>query len=285
MENASNPIEFHHFFTVELDVFNGPIDLLLHLVKQQELELEKVSLAKVASQYLECLEKMRDLDLDVASEYLVIAATLVSIKSSLILDEPVELVEDEEGNLVDPHEELLRKLREAAVYKEGAEYLGDRSVLGIDVFQSQPNLRHVGTPEVKFKDHDPLLLGKAFRKMIENLDELQATYTVTLESVSVVQRMVDVMDRLKANDGKASFESLVGDKTSKGSIVATFISLLELCKRQAIAVYQDDSFGAIMIALSTVEIDVASLGSEFDEDPEDEEGSEIESEEVKIVNG
>ncbi|RIL11386.1 MAG: segregation/condensation protein A, partial [Proteobacteria bacterium] len=113
MDSVTPPDAYAHFFEVKLDVFDGPIDLLLHLVKQNELPIEKVSLAKVASQYLECLEKMRYFDLDVAGEYLVIAATLVSIKSSILLNQPVELVEDEEGNLVDPHEELLNRLREA----------------------------------------------------------------------------------------------------------------------------------------------------------------------------
>ena len=78
--------EYSHFFTVEIDQFNGPIDLLLHLVKQNELPVEKISLARVTSQYMHCIERMGKIDLEIAGEYLVIAATLLSIKSSILLD-------------------------------------------------------------------------------------------------------------------------------------------------------------------------------------------------------
>ncbi len=87
--------EYPHFFEVQVDLFKGPIDLLLHLVKQKELPLEEISLAEVADQYMHCLEQMRRFDLEIAGEYLVIAATLLSIKSSHLLNEPVELVEDD----------------------------------------------------------------------------------------------------------------------------------------------------------------------------------------------
>ncbi|MCB0334091.1 MAG: segregation/condensation protein A, partial [Bdellovibrionales bacterium] len=147
--------EYPHFFEVQLAFFQGPIDLLLHLVKRNELSIETVSLAEVASQYLECLDKMRQFDLEVAGEYLVIAATLLAIKSSVLLDEPIELVEDEDGNLVDPHEELLRRLREAEVYKDGAQALGQRHMYGIDVFSPPSLLSKVKAPPSEIKDHDP----------------------------------------------------------------------------------------------------------------------------------
>ena len=100
------------FFSVQTPLFDGPIDLLLHLVKTNELPITKLSLAEVAEQYMQCLDMMRSLDLEIAGEYLVIAATLLSIKSSVLLDEPVEMVPDEEGNLYDPYEALLEQLGE-----------------------------------------------------------------------------------------------------------------------------------------------------------------------------
>jgi len=260
--------EYPHFFNVSLDLFEGPIDLLLHLVKQNELPIEKLSLAEVASQYLECLEEMRRFDLEVAGDYLVIAATLLSIKSSIILNEPVELVQDEDGNLLDPHQELLRRLREAAIYKDGAKLLGSRSMLDIDVFSTPSSLKKFKTNGVKFVDHDPFLLGKAFRVLLDQLDGNGGDiYTVSMDPVSVVDRMMSVITELKSAGTALVFHKLVPDLRSKAEIVATFIALLELCRRQVIRVRQDENKGEILIALAAEEgqnINLTTLSSEFD---------------------
>ncbi|MCB0320839.1 MAG: segregation/condensation protein A [Bdellovibrionales bacterium] len=251
-------------FTVQLDHFLGPIDLLLHLVKKNELEIEKVSLAYVADQYVECLEKMRELDLEIAGEFLVIAATLLSIKSSVLLSEPVELEMDEEGNLMDPHEELLMRLREAAIYKEGAELLSSRPFLGLDVFAPSGSLSKVPSPPETYRDHDPYLLGVAFRKLLLKADSEELRYEIVLESVSIVDRMMNVLDHLKRHPEGLSFEALVGKERSRGMIVGTFIALLELCKRQVLLVRQVES--EIVVGLKeNEEISTDGLNSEFDE--------------------
>lgn len=268
--NETGANGFSHFFHIDIDDFRGPIDLLLHLVKQSELEIEKVSLAQVAEQYLQFVESMKHLDLDLVGEYLVIAATLLSIKSSILLDEPVELVPDEDGNLIDPHEELLRKLREAAIYKDGAEYLQTLDQLGQDVFQSAPHLRHVGRAPVPFKEHDPLLLGKAFRKLLEKADHGNDTYTVTMESVSVVQRMVEIVDQLRESGDAIPFEEVIPDLSSRAALIGSFIALLELCKRQVIVVKQDESFEQILIGLASDNVELGEITSEFDTAEEQE---------------
>lgn len=259
-------------FEVKLELFDGPIDLLLHLVKKNELPIEKLSLAQVAAQYMQCVESMRDLDLETAGEYLVIAATLLSIKSSVLLNEPVELVIDDDGNLVDPHEELLRRLREAEIYKDGARYLGGKALLGIDVFEAPSLLDGIEAPPVKLKQHDPLLLGIAFRRMIDQAKAGTPLFKIILESHSVVEVMMKVVDVLRQAKGPLSFEELVFDRTSRGSIISSFLALLELCKRQVIAVSQPENSRDILIALSddSAALDVivdriAINGSEFDQ--------------------
>ena len=269
------------FFAVELENFDGPIDLLLHLVKQNELEIEKVSLAHVCSQYLACIERMRDYDLDVASEYLVIAATLLSIKSSVILDDPVELVEDEDGNLIDPHDELLKRLREAEIYKEGAAYLENRDMLGIDVFPTKPTKKQYGVPEETFRDHDAMLLGIAFKRLMQESGAESPQYMITLESVSIVERMMDVIDRLRKSPSKTlPFRALITDRTSRGALIGSFVALLELCKRQVIRVEQENSFGDISILLASEDFDPTGVSSEFDAPTTAEEVEESISEEV-----
>jgi segregation and condensation protein A len=246
-----------NFFTVNLEQFDGPIDLLLHLVKQNELEITAVSLSYVTEQYLSCIERMQEYDLDVAGEYLVIAATLLSIKSSLLLNEPVELLQDEEGNLIDPHDELLRRLREAEVYKVAADFLEGRDLLGVDVFAAPSSSHRAGIPEERFKQHAPMLLGLALRRLMAEVDLEKPQYTVTLEAVSVADRMREVVAILKAASGKRlPFRDLIPDLSSKIQIIGSFIALLELCKRQAICVFQDDSFGAISIGLMVEEVEI-----------------------------
>jgi segregation and condensation protein A len=257
--------EFGHFFEVKLEMFDGPIDLLLHLVKMNELPIEKLALAEITAQYLACIERARQFDLEVAGEYLVIAATLLSIKSSVLLNEPVELVEDEEGNLVDPHEELLRRLREAEVYRQGAADLSCREVLGVDVFAAIPSLSQFEPPPVTFKDHDPMLLGKAFAKLLQQAGSSVAEMTIRFEAISIVDRMMTVLDTLKKCGGRIVFYKLVPDLTSRSSIIGSFVALLELCKRQAIRVQQDESFKEIVIVLASAEVDATGLSSEFDQ--------------------
>ncbi|MBX7145427.1 MAG: segregation/condensation protein A [Oligoflexia bacterium] len=267
-------IEYSHFFEVKLDLFNGPIDLLLHLVKQRELPLEKVSLAAVADQYMQCIEDMRHYDLEVAGEYLVIAATLVSMKSSILLNEPVELVQDEDGNLVDPHEQLLRRLREAEVYKDAASHLGRTPVLGLDVFAPPSSLKDYEDVEVRLCDHDPLLLGKAFQKVLEKAGTDTKLITISVDSVTIVERMVGILDRLRTAGPKGVvFYSLIPDLSSRGAIISTFVALLELCKRQAIRVRQERSWEDIFIAISDGEVQSAGLTSEFDEQKSEAQGA------------
>ena len=121
-------------YSVKLPVFEGPLDLLLHLIRQNEMEITDIPVAVISEQYLEYLELMRMLDLDIAGEYLVIAATLALIKSRMLL--PPEGEEDDDEGL-DPREELVQRLLEYQRYKEVAEELGRRRLLGRDVFPAQ----------------------------------------------------------------------------------------------------------------------------------------------------
>jgi len=251
------------FFELRLEHFDGPIDLLLHLVKKNELPIERISLAQVASQYMNCIDRMKQLDLEVAGEYLVIAATLLSVKSAMLLNEKVELVEDEDGNLVDPHEELLNRLREAEIYKQGALELASRHLLGFDVFSSRSELGSIKAPPVEYKNHDPMLLGKAFKKMLDGVGE-EERLTITLESVSIIETMMFILNTLKNERQAVSFEDLVAEPEKRSSIIATFLALLELSKRQLLSVNQEHPDADIRIALVSASIDTESLGSEFD---------------------
>lgn len=263
------------FFEVRLDLFDGPIDLLLHLVKQNELPLEKISLALVAAQYVQCIEAMRRLDLEVAGEYLVIAATLLSIKSSMLLNQRVEIVGDDDNKEPDPYEELLRRLREAEVYTQGSISLGQRDLLGIDVFEGGTIDKQL-QGEVRFKPHDATLLALAFKRAIEK-SGASYVYSVEVQHVSIVERIVKILDILRSSGGKLEFEQLLllpdGGTVPRGQLVGSFLALLELCKRQMIAVEQDELFGRIYVALTMTDESNLRFSSEFDEADADRGGS------------
>ncbi|MCB0338011.1 MAG: segregation/condensation protein A [Bdellovibrionales bacterium] len=252
-------------FTVAIEQFDGPIDLLLHLVKSRELAIETVSLAAVCTQYLECIEKMRRLDLDIAAEYLVIAATLLSIKASVLLDDPIEEITDEETGL-SPHQELLLRLKEAEVFKDYAQKLGQRNLLGQDVFASPPSLGEIEVDDPGYRDHDSMLLGEAFRKLLERSGADHPMLRFEFDPISVVERMVGMLDRLREAGGAMSFARLVNDVGSRSAVITAFVAMLELCKRRAIVIAQEEVFDEITIALSGEGLVIESLTSEFDQD-------------------
>lgn len=268
------------FFEVKLEQFDGPIDLLLHLVKQRELPIEKLSLAEVAAQYLECIEQMRYLDLEIAGEYLVIAATLLSIKSSVLLNEPVQLIENEAGDLVNPHEELLRRLREAAIFKDTAQQLGALAQLGIDVFSRQASdsdLDYSQLPvNVELAQHEAALLSRAFLKVLQRAKQLGPQLFFAIEHVSVVERMLEIINLLQSHEGARSFEELVPDYSSRSSIIGTFLALLELCKRLVVRISQASDEGAIIVSLASNAVIIGAetqFESEFDQAPDGQRGS------------
>lgn len=233
-------------FSIQIPQFEGPIDLLLHLVKLNELPIEKLSLDQITSQYFECLEEMRGYDLDIAGEYLVIAATLLSIKSSVLLKEPVELVIDEEGNLIDPHEELLRKLREAAIYFEAAKIFSETPMLGYEVFVKE-TIAPVSLVDAPLMKHPIDLLERAFVRVLNRARDLGRTLTFSFDPISIIDRMMMIVSKLKET-GSQVFSRLIGDKQSKSEIVGTFVAILELAKRGAISISQENALDEISIS-------------------------------------
>ena len=205
----AEPDPYSRFFEVKLDLFDGPLDLLLHLVKKRELPIEKVSLVEVTGQYLECIKSLRYYDVEIAAEYLVIAATLLSVKASVLLNDPVELVADEDGNLVDPHEALLARLRELEGYRAAATVLRGCPVLGYDVFAAPSRGSKIDPAAVPLADHESHLLAQAFQEVLKRLGERSAVLSITLDTVSVVERMRRVTDQLHKQGGSLTFSSLL----------------------------------------------------------------------------
>ena len=224
-------------YAVKVGVFEGPLDLLLHLIRTNEVEITDIPVAEIASQYVEYIDLMRDLNLDVAGEYLVMSATLAWIKSRMLL--PVDSEgEDEDG--VDPRAELVARLLEYQRFKEVASELGDRQLLGRDVFAAHaPDLEKPPEAEREI-EVDLFKLVEAFRDALKRSGPSGAAHEVEVEIVTVQERMKVVMDTFGESD-RCEFESLLREGegwASRPIIVATFLAILELTRLQAIGIYQ-----------------------------------------------
>jgi len=232
-------------YAVKLPLFEGPLDLLLHLIKINEVEVTDLPIARIADQYVEYLDLLRELDLDVAGEYLVMAATLAWIKSRLLLP-PEGSEEADEG--VDPRAELVARLLEYQRFKEAATALGERTRLGRDVFAARtPGPER--PPEAEREVEVGLLeLLEAFRRVLRRAPGTPHAHELESEPVSVRERMLAVMRALETRDAVA-FEALLQDAGGAPSrrpfLVATFLAILELTRLAAIRIYQGlDAAGA-----------------------------------------
>ena len=250
----------------QLEIFEGPLDLLLHLIKKNEVNITDIPIATITEQYLATLELMQTLNLDMAGEFLVMAATLIHIKSRILLPESdAETDEEEEGG--DAREELMRRLLEYQRFKEAAGELGQRDVLTRDVFvrATAPTEKPLPTA---FRDLSVFELLTALRRVLERLPK-DEFHEVTLEKITVREKMILVLERLRV-DGQVMFESLFTDAGTRMAVIVTFLAMLELVKIRAIRIFQDRLDGPIIIeAAVSVEQAAEVIAKEAIEEDQD----------------
>jgi segregation and condensation protein A len=226
-------------YAVKLPVFEGPLDLLLHLIRLNEVDITDIAITGIAEQYLEYLALMEELDIDVAGEYLLMAATLAWIKSRMLL--PVEST-DEEDEGIDPRAELVARLLEYQRFKEAAGELGELPLLGRDVFRTT-----LVPGEERREDERELDVGlyellAAMRAVLEQSRAQGGVHEIEAEPVTVRERMILVMETLAKRAEPVEFIDLFcgadGQLPSRTVIVATFLAILELARLAALRLYQ-----------------------------------------------
>jgi segregation and condensation protein A len=225
-------------YSVKLPVFEGPLDLLLHLIRQNEVDITEIPIALIGEQYLTYIDLMHELDIDVAAEYLVMAATLALIKSRMLLP-PDE--EEEEGEELDPRAELIARLLEYQRYKEAAETLSQRRLLGRDIFQASGASPDNVPDADRAIDVDLFELIEAFRQVLEEAVEADRVHNVETENITVRDCMVSVMERLEQVESMEFmelFRSTSGVLPSRPMVVATFLAILELARLMALHLFQ-----------------------------------------------
>jgi segregation and condensation protein A len=237
-------------YQVKLDAFEGPLDLLLHLINKFEIDIYDIPVAQITEQYMEYIHTMQKLELNVASEYLVMAATLISIKSKMLV--PNQQVDEENDEYMeDPREELMERLLEYRKYKEAALELQEREQSESQLFSRNPavfeNLDyHAPSPprQGDISIYDMLqALGALFerKKWSEPLDT-----KIQKAEIPIEQRMNDILTRINEAEDAVLFDHLF-DYPSRSHIVVTFIALLELMKTNSVYCKQKRQFEAIHI--------------------------------------
>ena len=231
-------------YKVKLELFEGPLDLLLYLVKQNHLEIGAIPIASITDQYLQYLELMQALDLEVAGEFLVVAATLMQIKSRMLL--PPEAVPPEEAEQPDPTQELIERLQEYAKFKQAAEVLGGMEKQRLVQF-SRPSVGDGVPAEVEeFVEASLFDLLTAFSQFMAGEISRDLIHEIVREEVTVEQK-VSELRTLTQQAKKVSFTELLRRCADKQEAIATFLALLELIRLKEILIVQDQLFGEIMI--------------------------------------
>ncbi|WP_437551841.1 segregation/condensation protein A [Sorangium sp. So ce367] len=246
-------------YVVTLPSFEGPLDLLLHLIQQHELDILDIPVSFVTEKYLEYLKIMRSLSIDLASEYLVMAATLTHIKSKMLLPS-VPAGQDDDGmpgEEEDPREELVRRLLEYQKYKVAAADLAERGTLGRDVFTRGMSESEVPKGPAPFAQTAIFSLLDAFERVLKRTN-VQIDHEVVFDRISITDRIVELTEKLSARRAMR-FEDLLLDSVSKGGViprfevVITFLAVLEMCKLRLIRVHQTDSLAPIHIQLAVAD--------------------------------
>lgn len=227
-------------YTVKVDVFEGPLDLLLHLIKQNQLDIYDIPIALITEQYLEYIRIMKALDLTIAGEFLVMAATLMYIKSRMLLPSPLE-EEEEEG--ADPRAELVQRLVEYKRFKEAAEQLSQQALLERDVFIRPVHEIEIEDGEI---EADLFHLIDALRELLER-QEVKDFHEVTLEQVTLREKMRELYERLQEVREAVPFSSLFAPFVSRVEMIVTFLALLELIRSGMLRAYQRDVFGPLWV--------------------------------------
>ena len=248
---------------VQLEIFEGPLDLLLHLIKRNEVSITDIPIATITEQYLATLEVMQTFNLDVAGEFLVMAATLIHIKSRMLLPMADDEEDEEEGT--DPRQELVRRLLEYQRYKDVADQLERRELLTRDVFvRSAAPAEEIPAPG--FREVSVFELLTALKRVLDRLPK-DAFHEVMLEKITVREKMTLLLDHLRTQ-GKILFESLFAEVTTRMEVIVTFLAMLELVKVRAIRIFQEEATGPILIeAAAGIENAPAVLAMQ---DPEDD---------------
>jgi segregation and condensation protein A len=237
-------------YRVHLPEFEGPLDLLLHLCQTHELDILNISIAFIAEKYIEYLELMQNMAVEVAADYLVMAAHLAYLKSRELVPSPEPLEASEDGEEpVDPRGELIRRLLEYRKYKHAAENLGSRPIEGRNVFVRGVVLE--GESEAGLAEHSVWKLLEHWAQVLEKANP-QHTHDVVVDRISISDRINQIIDLLESGRGMVRFEDLLGQNLPEAElrhkVVVSLLAVLELARLRVVRILQQEATGAFFLA-------------------------------------
>ena len=239
-------------YNFKVEAFEGPLDLLLHLIHRYEIDIYNIPVAEITEQYLSYIHTMKDLQLDVASEYLVMAATLLQIKSKMLLPKQEEDMPDNEEEFIDdPRQELMERLIEYKKYKQVATELKEREQERALLYTRPP----IDFTSFQQEDETTLPLDVTLYDMLAAFQKLMrrkksqrpVTTRVARQEIPIEQRMEDILKHLETMGGRQSFYDLFADE-EREVLVVTFLAILELMKNQQIIIEQECNFDEIFLS-------------------------------------
>jgi segregation and condensation protein A len=230
---------------VHVDKFSGPMDLLLHLIRQEEMNIFDINIHDITRQYLDSIKAMKKLNLEVAGDFVAMASTLIQIKSKMLLpqyNEEGEVVEQE-----DPRKDLVRRLMEYQMYQDASKSLNSRDLLGRNVFARglREDLAEVDDEIIMEEENALFSLISAYRMAVKNIKKTVHRVGESLESIS--DRIWAMRDKLVIGRATRFFEFFQGGPDQRGNILITFLSLLELAKIGVVSLFQSENFADIHI--------------------------------------
>jgi segregation and condensation protein A len=240
-------------YRVNLEVFEGPLDLLLYLIKKNDLDVYDIPVAFLLEEYMRYLDSLKELDIDLAGDFLLMAAEMAHIKSKLLLPDEDGAGEDEE---LDPRADLIQRLLEFQRFKGASEQLAERTMLGRDVFVP------LAPERVESKSDGPIKgdvydLVEAFSNMLKKVPN-ERFHEVAVDRISINDRIYSILDQLETNTTVTLADILPPDDLIiKYDILIAFLALLEMSKLRMITIYQNETFGSIFIQKSMEDVDEA----------------------------
>ena len=238
----------------KLESFEGPLDLLLHLIEKNKFNIFDIPIVEITNQYLEYIDKMQEENIDLMSEFLVMAATLISIKSKMLL--PKEEEEEEEED--DPRAELVKSLLEYKMYKYASAELKDMSIDAANSFyktktipKEVAEIKEEVDPAELTQDITMQMLNDIFKTLlkreIDRVDPVRSKFgTITRDEIKLEDKMVEIQNEVKGLRG-INFRTLLGSKRGKMNLIVSFLAILELMKTGVLTIRQDGLFGDIVI--------------------------------------
>ncbi|WP_374080389.1 ScpA family protein [Bdellovibrio bacteriovorus] len=266
--------------TVQLPKFEGPLGLLLYLIRKEEMDIMDIKVHEITKQYLDYIKLMKELDLEVAGEFVAMASTLIQIKSRMLLpqyDENGEVIEQE-----DPRKELVQKLLEYQKYQEASKLLYDRPLVGRDVWlRGTRESLDQKEEEIILEENALFSLISTYRKMLRSVKK--KIHQVTAKAQSISSRVLEIKDRLIVGNKVTLMELVTATEDRARQALITFLSLLELGKMGFVSLYQTEAYSDIWVdTKKPVETDVLARVEEYDSMRADEVAAKMMEDAKKI---